>query len=393
MNPSDTQARHGIPSYPIRRQLWYHNPRTENDTTTFKGRVKAAVIKYRLLFTLIEALNKVAIRIPHEILQELAFLIRSFRIIRSFDLLIISGGGQLLDSAGGPWKFPYTIFKWVLLAKLCNVKCYFLNVGAGPIRYPLSKFFIKHALYLGDYASFRDDKSRALVRGMGFRGESQVAPDCVYGLDGRTPKGGFAGGARELLVGFSPMAYCDPRVYWEKDQEVYDHFMRTLALFGSWLIRNHYRLELFSTDILFDAQTIEELKMALRNDPRIANSRSIMHEPIADTEDLLSQLSSMDYVVTCRYHGVIFAHLVNVPVLAISHHPKVATLMNDLGLLEYCLDIQTCDLDLLKNTFLRLAENRDQVKARMSERLACYRRELSTQFDALFPPELRNNYA
>jgi polysaccharide pyruvyl transferase WcaK-like protein len=118
-----------------------------------------------------------------------------------------------------------------------------------------------------------------------------------------------------------------------------------------------------------------------------------MHEPIADTEDLLSQLSSMDYVVTCRYHGVIFAHLLNVPVLAISHHPKVATLMNDLGLLEYCLDIQTCDLDLLKNTFLRLAENRDQVKARMSERLACYRRELSTQFDALFPPELRNNYA
>jgi len=39
-------------------------------------------------------------------------------IIRTFDILIISGGGQLLDSWGGPWKYPYTILKWVLLAKL-----------------------------------------------------------------------------------------------------------------------------------------------------------------------------------------------------------------------------------------------------------------------------------
>jgi polysaccharide pyruvyl transferase WcaK-like protein len=42
----------------------------------------------------------------------------------------------------------------------------------------------------------------------------------------------------------------------------------------------------------------------------------------------------MDYVVTCRLHGVIFAHLLNKPVLTIAHHPKVTELMAALGLSE-----------------------------------------------------------
>lgn len=388
MNPSDTQTRHGIPSYPIRRQIWDWSPRPENHTAVFRNKVKAATSKYRFLFTLLKALHTVGIRIPRSLFRELPFLFKSWRIIRSFDLLIISGGGQLLDSWGGPWNFPYTIFKWVLLAKLSNVKCYFLNVGAGPLRHPLSKFLVKYALFLGDYASFRDEDSRALIQKIGFTGRTQVLPDCVYGLDIPTLKTGHIGEGAEPLVGISPMAYCDPRVYWEKDQGVYESFLRTLALFGSWLSRNHHRLRLFSTDIWFDSRTIEELKIALKNDPCVANSRSIIQEPIAETKELLSQLCSLDYVVTCRFHGVVFAHLLNVPVIALSHHPKVTSLMNDLGLSEYCLDIRTFDLDLLKNTFTHLVDTRDHVKARMAEKLALYRRELTRQFDTLFSQEL-----
>ena len=391
MNPSDTLARHGIPSYPIRRQIWGRSPATENNMASFKAKVKSAVSRYRFLFTVIKAVGDtvaVAIRISRTLFRELSFLLRSLRIIRPLDLLIISGGGQLLDSWGGPWKFPYTIFKWVLLARISNVKCYFINVGAGPLRHPLSKFFVKYALFLGDYASFRDEKSGALVQQIGFTGRTHVSADCVYGLDLpalNTSRSGEPGGP---VVGVSPMAYCDPRVYWEKDQGVYENFIRTLALFGSWLIRNHHRLRLFSTDIWFDSQTIEELKMALNNDPCIAGSRPIIHEPIAATEELLSQLSSLDYVVTCRYHGVIFAHLMNIPVLALSHHPKVATLMDDLGLSEYCLDIHMLDLEVLMSTFVRLADNRDRVKACMAEKAAVYKSRLTSQFDTLFPEEL-----
>jgi len=40
----------------------------------------------------------------------------------------------------------------------------------------------------------------------------------------------------------------------------------------------------------------------------------------------------MDYVVTYRFHGVIFAHLLNKPILAVARHPKAIELMAGLDL-------------------------------------------------------------
>jgi polysaccharide pyruvyl transferase WcaK-like protein len=384
MNPSDTQARHGIPSYPIRTQTWSFGDRPGNSSVTVKTRVKAALTEHRVLTRLLKAFHTVAARIPKAFCQELVFLAKSFRIIRSFDFLIISGGGQLLDSWGGPWKFPYTLFKWVLLAKLSRVKCYFINVGAGPLNHPLSRWFVRRALLLANYVSFRDDNSRTLVQEIGFTGTSHVVADSVYSLD--ISASGANRGARraETIVGFSPMAYCDPRVYWEKNQDVYNCFIRNLGLFGSWLLRYH-DLMLFSTDLCLDSLAIEDLQIAIRNTADIANSRSLTREPITALDNILNQISLMDYVVTCRFHGVVFAHMLNKPVLAISHHPKVSALMNDLGLAKYCVDIRSCDLSVLTETFGSLVSNSEDIKSRMAERLAYYKLDLSIQFDALFP--------
>jgi polysaccharide pyruvyl transferase WcaK-like protein len=330
-------------------------------------------------------LGALFIRKPAAILSELAFLIQSFSVIRPFDILVISGGGQLLDSWGGAWDFPYTILKWVSLAKLTGTKCYFVNVGAGPLRFSLSRFFVRQALRLADYVSFRDEKSKALVKELGWDGRSDVYPDCVYGLD--VPPTNPIRSGNEPIVGLSPMAYCDPRRYWMRDQSVYDGFTHKIALFGSWL-SNNYRVTLFSTDIWFDAATLEEVGAAMLRDTDTNDTRLLEHEPINVLETLLSQMSSMDFILTCRFHGVVFAHLMNVPVIALSHHPKVSTLMADMGLSEYCLDIDTFDLELLKTTFTRLAANKEDIKSRMAEKAGFYRSELNRQFDQLFPREL-----
>lgn len=391
MNPKDTQTRHGIPSYPIRQHTWDEYAPTSkliDRKVTLKERLKLAVDKRLALRNIVRAINTVGVRIPSALFNELIFLAASFRIIRSFDLLVISGGGQLTEAWGGPWSFPFTILKWVVLAKLSRVKCYFINVGAGPLHHPLSRYFVKHSLFFADYVSFRDDKSRDLAEEIGFTGSAQVVADCVYSLDisrlrPRPPTGGLG----EPIVGISPMAYCDPRVYWEKDKAVYQSFIRTLAQFGSCLSQYHYRLALFSTDIWLDSRTIEELTMALKND--IANAGRVTQTPITGTKDLLLLMSSMDYIVTCRFHGVVFAHMLNIPVLAISHHPKVATLMNDLGLSEYCVDIRACDASVLSERFQRLVMNREEIKSRMARRLEVYKQALSVQFDKLFVEEER----
>ena len=382
LNAYDTERRYGISSYATRRDsnIPPRLGRASNSGVTLKVKLKAAFGKYRFFFMILRAINTVIIRMPKKCLRQLYFLVRSPFITRSLDLLIIWGGGQLRDSCSGSWTYAFTMFKWILLAKIWHVKCYIINVGAGPLDLPLSRFFVRQVLALADYVSLRDEKSQMLVQELGFMGRTHVRPHSGYSLDIPAHDLCVLKSRGKASVGLAPMEYSDPRL------------IRTLALFGSWLIKNEYDVALFCSDIGSDPSAVEEVESILRTHTDIASQHSIgslcrVHQ--WSTEELLSNMASMDYVVTCRFHGVVYAHMLNKPVLAISYHPKVATLMKDIKLSEYCVDIRTVDPDVLTHTFVSLVGNRDYVKARMTETLACYKKELKGQFDELFPGEVR----
>ena len=61
--------------------------------------------------------------------------------------------------------------------------------------------------------------------------------------------------------------------------------------------------------------------------------------------------------------------------------------MADLGLSEYCLDIDTFDPALLAATFTRMMTDKASIKVRMAEKAALYQSKLTRQFDQLFSPE------
>jgi polysaccharide pyruvyl transferase WcaK-like protein len=182
------------------------------------------------------------------------------------------------------------------------------------------------------------------------------------------------------------MPYCDPRVFAEKNQGVYDAYIRTLGRFTAHLIRHGCAVALLSGDIGVDPMAVEDLQRALKNEGISAVTHSLTAERVGSTQDLLARLSAVDYVITSRFHGVVFAHLLNKPVVALSHHPKVAALMNDLGLAKYCVsDLHTFDDEQLAQTFQALVDDQDGIRSRMAERLAAYRGRLAGQFDELFP--------
>jgi polysaccharide pyruvyl transferase WcaK-like protein len=383
MNPDDTEARHGIMSHPIRRKRWTIGYKPAGTEATLKETVKALTRKYGAVFYLLKATNAV-VSLPGEMFRELSFLVSSRRNIKSFDLLIISGGGQLTEK-DGPWGFPYTIFKWVVLARSVGVRCMFLNLGAGPLTHPLSKFFVTRALLAADYVSLRDDKSRALVCNIGFTGESQVYPDSVYGLEVATTNGIPLERCAQPIVGFAPMPYPGLRRYAAgKDQIIYDEFIRKLAIFASWIVGQSYALTMFGTDIAVDPLAIEDLQIALLSHHGVTSSQYSVNPSVKSAHDLLATMSGMDYVVTCRFHGVVFAHLLNKPVLAIAHHPKVMDLMTDLELSSYCVDIRDFDPNLLAEKFASIVINAEEIKNRMSASLTRNRQRLRSQFDELF---------
>ena len=385
MNPKDTETRHGMASHPIRRKGWSigYAPAPAEAKGTVKEAVKGLARKYRRVFYLLQATNAV-IRLPSEMFRELLFLASSRHNIKSFDLLVICGGGQLTEK-DGPWGFPYTIFKWVVLAKTAGVRCIFLNLGAGPLTHPLSKFFVTRSLRAADYVSFRDGKSLALVQKIGFTGESRVFPDSVYRLEAATTHERTPGKCARPTVGFAPMPYPGPRQNLsENDRIVYHEFIGRLASFSSWLVSQSYKLSFFGTDIGVDPAAIDDLEIALLNQHHIASSKYAVNNSIKSAHALFEIMSRMDYVVTCRFHGVVFAHLLNKPVLAIAHHPKVKDLMTDLELSSYCVDIRKIDLKLLADRFASMVGNAEEIKSRMAASLARNRSRLKRQFDELF---------
>jgi polysaccharide pyruvyl transferase WcaK-like protein len=269
----------------------------------------------------------------------------------------------------------------VLLAKSARVRCMFLNVGAGPISHRFSKLFIRHALGLADYVSFRDAQSQALARQIGFNGASQVFPDCVYSFEVPTRK--RPAKQSRPIVGIAPMPYCDPRVYpGEKNKRVYDEFIRKLAMFVSELTEQRYSITPFGTDIGVDGLAIEDLQRVVHNNYGIV----IPDGPaVASIHELLDTISGMDYIVTCRFHGVVFAHLLNKPVLAVSHHPKVTRLMTDIGLSKYCIDIDQIEPKVLVDLFASLVDNAENIKDIMNASAGKYKRQVTAQFNELFP--------
>src|SRR5262249_45569894 len=179
------------------------------------------------------------LRKPGSVTAELVFLARSLSVLRRVDVLIVSGSGQLLDSWGGTWEYPYTILKWAVLARLCGTRCCFLNVGAGPLQRPLSRRFIRYALRLAHYVAFRDEPSRALARDAGYSGSASVMPDSVYSFDRLPVRTRDEVPGERPVVGLAPMAYCDPRRYYLQDSAAYQLLLDKLASFGVWLSDQH----------------------------------------------------------------------------------------------------------------------------------------------------------
>jgi polysaccharide pyruvyl transferase WcaK-like protein len=171
----------------------------------------------------------------------------------------------------------------------------------------------------------------------------------------------------------------------ERERTLYDEFIQKLAIFASWLIGQSYDLSLFGTDIGVDPQAIEDLKTALSTRHGVTSSQYRVNQPANSAHALLETMSRMEYIVTCRFHGVVFAHLLNKPVLAIAHHPKVKDLMEAIELSSYCVDIQDFDPNQLADRFASMRINAQEIKTRMAASLARNRQRLGSQFDELFP--------
>jgi polysaccharide pyruvyl transferase WcaK-like protein len=352
-----------------------------------KVKIKSLVINTPVALKLLKLIHSVAAA-PGAVLGEVRFLARSFRALWSLDFLVISAGGQLTELTGKHrvfrytrWMFPYTVFKWVALARMARAKPIVLNLAVGQVG-GLSKAFLRAALSSADAVSFRDEMSRQQLPLEGLNGRCHVSPDTAYGCNIAALETTQGGARKQFVVGLAPMVFGDP-------SPVYDSFLRQVGLLGSQLVKHDYCVTLFCTNIGVDSPALCGVEPTIRASVNSAGTGALGRVHQWSTEELLTNMSSMDFIITSRFHGVVFAHILNKPVLAISNDQSVKTLMNELGLSEYCVDSEPCDSNVLFERFMALVNNRDEIKNRMAVSLASFRERLSTEFDEVFPREMR----
>ena len=398
--PHDTSQRHRIPAFPIRRMTdGGRAPATAHaaasgglglnagpdESPGIGARLRALLKRVPLLRTVVRRarqVGRVAIGVP----AELAFLVHAYRHLRGTDLLLVAGSGQLSDYWGGAWGFPFTLFKWSLLARMTRTKVAFLSLGAGPLRTRLGKFFIKQTVRLAAYRSYRDDDSRRCIVDLGIAGKHRVVPDLVLSLDvdPQPAPPQSRGPGRRQVVGINPMPVFDDAYYPVSDPRVFGKYVETLAAFADWLIERGYVVRFFATQLLVDHGVIDKVQGRMQQGPMLAGEQRVFAGRIGSFEELVSVLDSVDFVVATRYHGTLFALIRHKPVLSIAYHPKSRELMRQMGRAEYAIDIAELTFAALQERFVALERDSAEFVAGVRQRLPEVRGALDAQYDHTF---------
>lgn len=332
--------------------------------------------------------------------RETKHWISAYRMLRTQDLLLLSGGGQLDEEYGGPWIFPYACFKWTLLARVAGVPCGMASLGAGRIETLTSKMFLSAALRLSSYRSFREDRSKRIATTLFAAAENDpVVPDLAFSL----PASEMLGAREEIrtlakgrpVVAVSPIAYAKPINWPTPDRQLYDRYLQQMAQVLIRLLNQGYFVMIACSSLGDDETVIPDLMNRFEMETGRPGGGEIYFPTVASWRDFIAVLREADYLVASRLHGTILAVVANTPAVAISFDPKVDWVMEDLDLTEYLLHIR----DFLADDVIRLLERLKAHRPTAVERIAAFRRKVLShsesrdQYDSLANLALEHHQA
>jgi polysaccharide pyruvyl transferase WcaK-like protein len=305
--------------------------------------------------------------------------------LKGSDLLVMTGTGMLDDYAIRPFDLHYEVFRWAVIAKLCRCKLLFVSVGGGPIHHPLSRFFVKVALALADYRSYRDASSKKHLEAIRTDVKNDlVYPDLAFSLPQSMIPINHDPTRQRVVIGVGLMNYHNRLGRSGSDETIYRDYIRRLASFVVRLLENKYTVRVLIGDFVWDQGVRQDLRMELEDRRLNYEDGRIIDEPASSVDELLSQLSSVDVVVSSRFHNILLGLMLEKPVIAISYHEKFQPLMNGVGLGGYCQDIEHIDVDELIGKVVRLQENASVIKLEIARETESYRAALDEQYEQIF---------
>jgi polysaccharide pyruvyl transferase WcaK-like protein len=300
------------------------------------------------------------------------------------DELIVVGTGVLDDFGMLPWDLPAWLLRWTQYARDVGADVKFLAVGAGPIRNHLNRSLMLRAVRMAHMRTYRDTVSRDFLAGHGIdTAQDKIVPDIVFGISPEHLPTSSSSAGESTTVGVGVMGYYG----WRNDpsfgESTYQEYVRKISQFVDWLIDQGYVVQLLIGERPADLRAVQDVMSAV-GQLRGSAPAHLTAPTIESLDDLLGAIATCGTVVASRYHNVICALRLGKPVVALGYAEKFDALMRDVGLPSYCRNIEGFDTQELKALFLRMVDNKGELRDLIRHNTERYRREVSDVFDLTF---------
>jgi len=312
-------------------------------------------------------------------------LIRAIRIARGLDAIIVPGTG-ILDDFGERWQgMPYSLFHWGVACRLAGTPFAFVSIGAGPILHPVSRWLMKSAARMATYRSFRDELSKTYMAGIGLHHpDDPVTPDLAFGLP--LPEAAPQGTVGKRMIGVGVMGYGGWKHAQADSLAIYANYTAKIVQFAGWLLDQGYGVRLIVGDD-GDTQAVTDVRRSLVSRPGVG-AGDVIADAAGSLTDIMRQIGQTELLIATRFHNIVCGLMMATPVISIGYAKKNDVLLTAAGLGEFCQHIERLDVELLKQQFHRLLENREGHRLRIAAITGTYRRQLAEQ-EARLLSELR----
>ena len=272
--------------------------------------------------------------------------------------LLVSGGGGLLQDTTSLWS-PLYYLGVMRLARAAGAPVACLGHGIGPLRRSLARFLTRRVLSRVEAITVRDQASYEALRELGVKRDVEVTADLAFLLPAPSREESDAAWRKAgLPEDDRPTAAIALRHPPEGEQA---RFVPTLTRAISKAVEQlGLRPVLLPMHRGRDEQLAGECARALPPGAGVVTQRMWARE-------LLALVARCDLMIGMRLHAIIFAAICGVPAVAISYHPKVDALMQQLGL-QTATSVQQFDPSALSHAIYETWRTRAEVSALLHSR-------------------------
>lgn len=284
--------------------------------------------------------------------------------IKKCDVFILGGGGLLQDQTT-----IFNIFRWLKYLQYAikqKKKTMLYANSIGPLKYIISKRYVKKYLNKVTLITLRDKTSERLLRSIGVHVHIEVTADPVFSMNTfkqldkqrilnddlniKLPPRYICISVRHWFdtIPFIPVSLCSKfNLRSKKNTTAYKNYINTLAQITSYCIKTK------NIPIVFVSFLPQRDTKVIKD---IIKKTNIPDKCIIISEHLSPQIMAniigrSDFLIGMRLHSIIYAIIYNIPFIALNYSMKVKAILQYMHLNDYILDLNTLDLESFTEMF------------------------------------------